>query len=254
MRVGTFRDLSFFAISRRRLLVSACDAAGGIGAKPDDFEQASPVSVGYFCMRVALFELLTVNAAPCSVSCTLSVEREPTARRLLDGINQQLREENLIDSIAYVISSENNFPTLQTSLGVTATGLARRRGFFRERIREGDQVVQLGECLVGGDARVDHPQMIDLRTVRFLMRDRFVHEVIPIGSGGVEGETAQLAARGVSVAMERGPELRRSGGPATAALVVASPRLDVARFAAQPRGVLHVRSIGRVTSMERGRR
>lgn len=254
MRAGKFRDLSFITISRRRLLVVACDAAGGIGAKPDDSEQASPVSVGYFCTRVVLFELLTVNAAPCSVSCTLSVEREPTAHRLLDGINQQLREENLIDSIALVTSSENNFPTLQTSLGVTATGLAKRHGFFRERIREGDQVVQLGECLVGSDARMDHPEMIDLRTVRLLMRDRLVHEVIPIGSGGVEGETAQLTARGFDVAMGHGPELRRSGGPATAALVVASPRLDVALFADQPRGALPVRLIGRVASVKHGRR
>ncbi len=254
MHAGTFRDISFYPISRRRLLVFARDAAGGIGAKPDDFEQASPASVGYFCTRVVLFEVLTVNAVPCSISCTLSVEREPTARCLLDGINQQLNEENLINSIALTISSENNFPTLQTSLGVTAAGLASRRGFSRERIGEGDQVVQLGECLVGSDARMDHPGMVDLRTVRSLMRDRLVHEVIPIGSGGVEGETAQLAARGVTVVMEHGPELRRSGGPATAALVVASPRLDVARFANQPRGTLPIRSIGRVTSVKWGRR
>jgi hypothetical protein len=246
-----FRDMSLYDLGGGRLLVTACDAAAGIGEKPADTEPAQPESVGYFCARVAVLELLTLGAAVCSVSCTLGVEREPTGRRVLAGVRQLLCEELLADRVAWAVSSENNFPCGQTGVGVTVTGVTGEGNVPWHVVRPYDQVALVGSCLVGRQARIGHPDMVLSCTVRELVACEGVHEVIPVGSGGVRGELAQLEARGIRV-LTSGPtttDLNRSGGPATAMLVIASPDLDLSVSVARSQPWVPIRSTGQVADV-----
>ena len=92
---STFRDLALLRLGHKEFIVAACDAVGGLGSKPDDVEQMEPECVGYFSTRVVLLELLSVRAQPVMAMCTFCVELEPTARQLMDGVKQQLKEEQL---------------------------------------------------------------------------------------------------------------------------------------------------------------
>ncbi|MBF8185323.1 hypothetical protein ITP53_06145 [Nonomuraea sp. K274] len=253
-RATDFRDMSLYPIGNGTLLVTACDAAGGIGEKGEDIEPAPPESVGYFCARVTMLELLTLGATICSVSCTFSVEREPTGRRLLAGVRKQLREESLDGRIAFTISSENNFPSVQTGIGVTMSGLVGERDVPWDAVHPGDRLLVLGSRLVGRHVRVGHPAMVRVPTVRSLVKCDEVREVIPVGSGGVAGELAQLAARGIRIDTSSHADTADwsgSGGPATAVLVIAASDFDLPAAAAHLQPDVPIQWIGQVTDISK---
>jgi hypothetical protein len=217
-----FRDLAIFRAARRRYLVAACDAVGGLGNKPEDVVQIDPECVGYFCARVVLLELLSVQVRPRLAACTFSVEMHPTGQLLLSGVQRQFKEENLLDQVSIIDSTETNFTTRHTAMGMTLIGDIRSAHTVRTNVQVDDIVYRVGVPRVGlhlGDA-----DLLPVNVVRALAVSRSVHEVIPLGSRGVAAELRDLRKRGVDVELfadlDRA-ELSRSGGPANAVLVVA---------------------------------
>ena len=82
------RDLSIIAIGEEKVLVIACDCAGGIGPKAGDAIKVSAEIIGRFTARVALMEVLAIGAEPISLVNTLSVEYNPTGKGIIEGMIQ----------------------------------------------------------------------------------------------------------------------------------------------------------------------
>lgn len=222
-KTGYFRDLALLRLGRQTL-VAACDAVGGLGSKPEDFLLMEPESVGYFSARVVLLELLSVEVKPLLAICTLSVEREPTGRRLMIGVRTQLREA-LHKDISIIDSVETNFPTRHTAMGIALLGKLSKGRRLGGKVQLGDEVYRIGTPRTG--IKIGDADILAVDIVRRLVARRQVHEVIPLGSRGVRSELSDLRTRGIDVTVGtevEAWELTRSGGPANAVLAVVSSR------------------------------
>jgi selenophosphate synthetase-related protein len=205
------------------LLVVSCDSAGGIGSKPFDRVRADARLIGKMTARVALMELLAIGANPIAITGTFSVEPEPTANLVLDGVREELRNARL-RGVKILCSSEKNVKVNQTGIGVTAIGLLlSSSGVKIGRCREGDEVLAVGEPFVGQEvvAAEKRRMVADSLDVIRLRRNPLVHELIPVGSKGILHE-ARVVARDSKLSFEpvdsRDFDLRKSAGPATVLL------------------------------------
>jgi hypothetical protein len=200
-------------------LVTACDALGAIGSKPADVVPASPEICGAYTLRVCLSELAAVGASPLLVMSLVCNEWEPTGRRILDGIRAELEDDSYPD-VPVSGSSEQNMPTTMTGLGIAVVGTVNSLRW--RRTAPGDRLVLIGLPWVGPEV-LDHAgELLKPQTVRFLVGQDGVGDVIPCGSRGIRHELEVLAAEaGVEVVL-REPvtiDLDKSAGPATCALV-----------------------------------
>ena len=167
----------------------------------------------------------------------------------MKGILRLFQEEQL--DIGMAVSSETNFPTRQTGVGVTLIGEAKFREVPSQCVRNGDHVLLVGTPRTG--LLLGDPDILPVRIVRALSASRGIHELIPLGSAGASGEITQLASRGIEVDTSNdisADDLVSSAGPANAVLIICSPkyRLQIERTAASGTTHVPVRLIGTVRS------
>ncbi len=222
--VRAVRDLRVLPIAADRLLVIACDSLGGIGEKPHDAYRADAATCGHFAMRVPLLEVIASGATPVLAIDTLSVEAEPTGRRITAAMRELLAEVGLTDPAALTGSTEENVPTVQTGIGVTVLGFAHPDHFRPGRAQAGDTILLVGLPLSAPTHHLypGHPGQVSLAEVRRIGEMPQVHDILPVGSRGVGYELKELAASaGLTAVLE--PEitvdLAASGGPASCVLV-----------------------------------
>ncbi len=212
------RDLTFIKTTENKSLVIACDSCGGIGNKEMDLLKVSPQLVGYYTTRVPLMEILSVGATPVAVINTLSVEMNPTGEEIIKGIEELLKEGEIpLESING--STEENFQTVQTGIGVTIVGEVEVEKCKVGKSQVGDAIYLLGIPKVGGEIQLPHDQEIcSLQSLKELVTFNCVNEIIPVGSKGIVYEVETLASlndckfqllEGVMV------DLTKSAGPAT---------------------------------------
>lgn len=232
------RDVLILQMPDERLLVIGCDSTGGIGPKPLDRVKVDGYTLGRFTARVALMEVLATAARPVALVNTLSVEMDPTGWEVLRGIKDEARRAGLDPDLAITGSHEKNVQTDQTGLGVTAIGLARVGELRIGTAHPGDAIVSIGLPRVGDEVvetvrRGEESLLADVGDVIRLLGMDFVHEILPVGSGGVAAE-ARTLARGVGceVRFVKDPQidLRKSAGPSTVVLA-AVPQRDIPRLA-----------------------
>ena len=217
--IRTHRDLLLLRVSRDRLLAVTCDAAGGIGLKPQDKVRAHPRLLGKMTARVALMELLAIGGNPIALAGTLSVEPKPTGDQVLKGMLAELRYARL-RNVQILASSEKNVKVGQTGIGVTAIGFVSTSKLRIGRCRPGDEVVAVGEPHVGqevlhGEACRKIADTLDIIKVR---EKSFVHEMIPVGSRGMLKEARTMARDSnlsISLLESQRVDLKKSAGPAT---------------------------------------
>lgn len=217
----TSRDLLLFKIDAQRILAISCDSAGAIGPKQLDAVRVDAKTLGRFTARVTLMELLSVGVSPICLTVTLSVERKPTGLEIMKGIKEELAYSGLKRSIPMLDSSEKNFTVKQSGVGVTAMGVAPRRSLRIGRCKVGDQLITIGTPLTGRQViRGEREGLIaDPRDIRMLIREPFVHELIPVGSRGIAKEANTLAYDSHRRAkLNASVEVSRSAGPSTVLL------------------------------------
>ncbi len=205
-------------------LVLACDSAGGVGPSPADALRAPGRVVGLFTARVALMETVAAGATPLASS--LVVAGPPS---LGDEVRHGVLEEmGLVglDEEALVMSTEKNFATSRTAVGVTVLGRGPRDGLLPGGAMPGDVLLVLGLPKVGGEVREGDPEIADLTMVMAVVKTGVVHDVLPVGSRGIRAESQDLArSAGLTVVLDGrlNPflDLDKSAGPATAVLVAA---------------------------------
>lgn len=218
------RDLSLTALPQGTL-VTACDSCGSIGEKPADTLQVSPYYVGRFTTRVPLMEVLAYGAQPVLVIDTLSCELEPTGRMVMHGVQDEMTAAGVAPALL-TGSTEENFPTQMTALGVTVVGWMPGGGEWTAA-RPGDLVYCIGRPQVGAALELEHNTTIasyaDLFALRALSGLR---ELVPTGSHGILWEAENLARYNqlrFIPSGDHGLDLEQSTGPATCLLAITAP-------------------------------
>lgn len=216
------RDLSFVDIDQEKVLVIACDSAGGIGPKKEDVIKVPGEMIGRFTTRVALMEILAVGAKPISIVNTLAVEYDPTGKQILQGIIQEASKLGVDHNIQINGSTEENFTTIQTGIGVTVVGIAEKDQLKIASSQVNDMVIAVGLPMVGEEVLVNEDLIVELADLMELLKIQDVHEMIPVGSKGIVYE-ANLLAKMSNLDCEFDQnikiDLEKSAGPATTLLV-----------------------------------
>ncbi len=216
------RDISLIDLSKNKYMVIACDSAGGIGEKENDYLQVPGEVVGRFTVRVPLMEILAVGARIISVVDTLSVEYEPSGRRIIEGIKQEVEITGLNSELMINGSTEENMETYQTGVGVTVVGLVDKKSLRLGISRKKDLVIAIGYPMVGQDVLENKGSIADLNDLTELLQLDYVHEILPVGSKGIRYEVNVLAeASGFTCQLDSGLDLDmdKSAGPATVLLL-----------------------------------
>jgi selenophosphate synthetase-related protein len=117
MIVEKIRDLTIVNISDKNAIVVACDSCGSIGMKKGDVLKIPPFYSGKFTARVGIMEVLCTGAEVVTIVDTVSNEMEPTGNEIIRGIKEELKAAN-INEVVLTGSTEENFPTISTALGV----------------------------------------------------------------------------------------------------------------------------------------
>ncbi|MCS7113894.1 MAG: hypothetical protein RMJ15_02630 [Nitrososphaerota archaeon] len=218
-----FRDIIIKPISQRKLLIVGCDSSGAVGSKTGDVVKVDGETVGKFAVRTALMEVMAVNAEPLCVACGLAVEPKPAGEDILKGVQSEMVRAGLNPSRDLVISTEKNFPTIQTGVGVAVVGVVGKDSLLMGKSKEGDIIASVGIPSVGMEVLENERRGViaDLEDLNQLLSLEFVHGVIPVGSKGVLYESKILAKEsklGIKLHRNIPIDTEKSAGPSTVLL------------------------------------
>ncbi|MBS4538567.1 selenophosphate synthase [Clostridium sp. D2Q-11] len=222
MRSEQFRDLTFIDINKDQKLVISCDSAGAIGEKEKDVITVSPKIVGYFTAHVALAEIYAIGSSPMTIINTLSVEMNPTGKLILEGIQELIKGLNISEDIIVTGSTEENFSTLQTGMGITAIGIIDKKEWKCPYTPKNTSIVVVGIPKLGSEIRKGDNEIISLNTIKKLKKMEFVHELLPVGSKGILEEVKEMARTNnlnYHINENSTIDLYKSGGPSTCLII-----------------------------------
>ena len=220
LSIQTARDVILLKLGPKRILVVGCDSTGAVGRKPLDSLKVHPSIVGKFTARVALMEVIATGARPISLSIALCVEPSPTGREIMEGVHRELKASRLQD-VTLVQSSEKNFPVKQTGVGATVIGITGNQRPKIGKCKHNDWLIAVGRPAVGRDVIEGERtgSITNLNDAMDLLRLRYVHEILPVGSRGISREAGIIAADSqlnYLPARNVGVNVKKSAGPATA--------------------------------------
>jgi hypothetical protein len=226
MQVRKIRDLTLINLDREKTMVIACDSCGSVGMKEHDALKVSPFITGQYTARVAILEVLCTGAEVICLTNTICNEMDPTGKEIIRGIEAELRAAGL-DQVVLTGSTEENFPSFSTGLGVTAVGIADNRKFKINTVKDDALLIALGRPLLGPEV-VSSPKtdMVDYSLIHELFHREEVYEMLPVGSKGILYEAQQLArnnALNLTLNENINVNLSRSAGPSTVLLVALRP-------------------------------
>jgi hypothetical protein len=228
MTIKKFRDLTVIHQPRGGFLVAACDSCGGVGPKHGDALKTDGYTVGYTAAAVVLMELISAGTVPFFLADGLAVEENPTGREILRGIRAAAEEAGIAKE-GVTGSTEENFPTLQTGLGITGLGWTDTWPVYQST--PGDLLILAGRPL-WGDALLEasRKDFLSLPTLKKLRTEapftELIGEILPVGSRGALLEAKELASSAGCVfhPEDNLPDsLKGSGGPASCAILSVKP-------------------------------
>lgn len=217
METVKYRDLQLISIGDKQIVIS-CDSAGGIGEKVNDVIKVKPDILGYTTAKVSLCEVLATGADIISVVDTLSVEMNPTGEKIIRGIVTALEEIGLNND--YLTgSTEENFSSVQTGMGITVIGVLEED---LPKTYEGDNVLILGRASVGNEVIEYKSELFDHILCKKLREIKDIHEILPCGSKGILHELKEIEkSSGLNIELYSNIDidLVKSCGPATCAVI-----------------------------------
>ena len=214
------RDISIIDLPGEQKMIIACDSSGGIGPKSGDKVVVPGEIVGRLGVRVALMELLAVRATPLSIVNTLSVEYEPTGKKIIAGIKDELEQLNLDADKVLNGSTEENIPTSETGVGITVVGVVSEEDLKLANSRAGDIIAAVGLPKVGEEVIADKDEIANLETMQQILTLDYIYDILPVGSKGI-GYEAKLLAEMNSLNLNltnNDFDIDKSAGPATVLL------------------------------------
>ncbi len=216
------RDVAVSALTDSLLLLQSVDASASIGAMPLDDLLADPSEVGYGVSRTACLELMTLGVSVSTLA--LAVAQQGDAEAVTCGARRFCKEAGLAP--AMVLSSENYVSPAQSSVSVSAVGVADRSRLVVRPAVAGTLLCTLGTPHQNGADLTPLP----MSALRRVINDPLTREVIPVGSRGIAHDLKSLNV-GYEIAVDL-TELSRPGGPGQLVLVLCDAPLDVATFTA----------------------
>ena len=231
------RDVEVVQLGLDYSIVTACDSCGGIGLKQNDVVRISPSVVGRFTTRVALMEVLSINAIPKTISITISNEPTPTGDMLIKGIKEELEAVGL-ESIPMAISTEKNIKTSQTALGITVIGICKNENIRVNKSKPGDFVYCLGIPKVGDEVRsLDDVEIVQISHIKDLLQLKGVNDILPVGSKGILQEIKMLRrnvdCKFIYEAVED-IDINKSAGPSTCLIFTCSQHTELSKLKLKP--------------------
>lgn len=218
MEVRKIRDLSLINLNEDKTMVIACDSCGGIGIKEGDELKVHPFYVGKFAVRVPLLEVMCSGAEVVTITDTVSNEMESTGAEIIKGIKAELKYAGIND-IVLTGSTEENFKTKATAVGVTVIGIVDNNKIKVNKVKPGAIILSIGIPKVGGEINLEKDsEIVDYNTVKKLLSEKSVFEIVPVGSKGIAYEAEQLAINNKLRLMLNEKitiDIKKSGGPAT---------------------------------------
>ncbi|WP_425059349.1 hypothetical protein SCACP_40330 [Sporomusa carbonis] len=245
MNIRKVRDLTLISVDDRKTMVIACDSCGSIGNKEGDALKVPPFITGKFTARVALFEVMGTGAQVVCLTNTVCNEMEPTGREIIKGIEEELRSAGL-DNVVLTGSTEENFPTIATGIGITVMGLADNAALKINNVKQEALVVAIGMPKVGYEVLTCRPgDIADYRTIKLLLATDGVREIVPVGSKGIGYEAQQLAQSNqldLIINENTKLDLKKSAGPCT--VIIAAVEKDIMKKISN---ISNVEIIGKLT-------
>ncbi|WP_028974698.1 hypothetical protein [Spirochaeta cellobiosiphila] len=221
------RDVLFIENKDSKYQVLVCDSSSSVGSKELDIIRVDPYIVGCMAMRVCLFELLTIGAELTGLSLTLGCEWNSTGKQVYKGCKNELQKFGR-ENVPYVMSTEKNFPTKQTSIGITLTGYISKNGIKISPAIDGDFVYILGEPFVGDEVIEHIDDLFDYHECWKILNSDICKEIVPVGSKGIKGELRDLLRsynQQIIYNDNITVDLNKSGGPSTCSICITSELL-----------------------------
>lgn len=218
--IERYRDL-IIIYERDIAYVISCDSLGAIGNKEHDQLKVSEDVVGKTTIKVALAEALCLGAMPLVMADTLSVEMDPTGKKIIDAIEDELAENNL-SHVLLTGSTEENFPTSMTGIGITVISRANVSDLKVKNTKRGMHVCLLGYPLVGSEV-INSKDALELKDYVSIRKSKEIVEAIPVGSKGIKYELEvleRLSGLKIDINAHCTIDLLKSGGPATCCIIV----------------------------------
>ena len=190
--IEKYRDISIIHFGGSILTV-ACDSCGGVGSLDGDIVKTTGFNVGYHTAFVALAETLAIGAEPILIVDTLSVSLGEYGKSILSGIKSAAEETNPDNAIEITGSSEENFPVASTGIGVTVLGQIKNSDFRPVAWNNTYDSVLIGVPHVGNEVLDHKSELLTLGSIKTMIENPSVLDLVPAGSRGVLFEAKQLA-------------------------------------------------------------
>lgn len=221
MNIRQIRDLTVIDFDENRYLGIACDSCGGIGLKEHDVVKATPQLTAYQTGKVVLAELMSMGFTPIILADGLAVEMNDTGRQLIEGFNEVLSKLKST-KVHLTGSTEENIPTVQTSMGVTCIGVCDKNKLKYKKTTTNDVCLLVGLPLVGNDVVNNPDKILDIDDFEQLYLCEYIKEMLPVGSRGTEAELRDLCKyNNLKIKYDENItiDLKHSGGPSCSCLV-----------------------------------
>jgi hypothetical protein len=218
MKISKVRDLTLVEINNENVLVVACDSSGSIGLKEGDVLKVPPYFTGKFTARVTILEVMSTGADIITIADAVCCEMNPTGEEIIRGIKEELMAAEVSD-IVLTGSTEENFPTFSTGLGVTTIGIVEKKKIKVKNISRDSSVIVVGIPKVGNEINLEKDdQIVSYSQLKKLLADSSVFEIVPCGSKGIQYEVEALAEENglqFKLIEDIKVNVKRSCGPAT---------------------------------------
>lgn len=227
MEVKKIRDLTLIKIDENKTMVVACDSCGSVGMKQGDSLKVYPFYTGKYTARVALLEVLCTGAEVVTVVDAICNEMKNTGEEIIRGIEEELKGAG-INRVVLTGSTEENFPTVSTALGITVIGIVETEVLKVNSVTTNSIVVSIGMPKVGEEIKLNKDEdIVHYRDIEILLHTKGVYEIIPVGSKGIFVEACQLAKiNGMKLQIEKNinVDINKSAGPSTVIIAAVSER------------------------------
>lgn len=183
-----------------------------------DVVKISPDIVGYFGAHVALCENIAYGATPITIVNTLSVEMNNTGKEIIKGIKKAAKLIDIDTENVITGSTEENFPTIQTGIGITVIGIKEKNINFKT---EKENIAILVGLPKVGEEVLNSNDILTLDILKRLRDNNYIHEIVPIGSKGILYEINEISKLWdlEFKLLNYNVDLYKSAGPATCAVI-----------------------------------
>lgn len=228
MKKQKYRDLTLISFSENKTMVIGCDSCGGVGLKENDVLKVAPYYVGRLTARVGILEVICTGAEVVTVVDAVCNEMESTGTEIIRGIEDELAQAG-VDNVILTGSTEENFSTSSTALGLTVIGIVDKKDMRINRVEKNAVVLCIGVPKVGGEINLEYDSEIaGYSDIKNLLASEEVYELIPVGSKGILYEAQNIAEYyNLDLEIKEGTpvDIYKSAGTATCVLAVVKESL-----------------------------